>query len=214
MSMSLTQSIAKALLNIKAVGFSPKSPITFKSGIVSPVYVDNRQLIFHPTEWHAVVEGFHTTITKNALEFDVMAGVAVGGVPHSSALAYITDKPSVFIRKEAKGHGKGNRIEGGDVNGKRVLLVEDLVTTGGSSLSGVEALRDSGAIVTDVLAIVSYGFIEAQEAFKNADLRLHTLTNFDTIQDIALSQKLFTSEEAQIIREWFNDPHSWGTKYV
>lgn len=214
MNTNLTQSIAKALLKINAVGFSPKSPVTFKSGIISPVYVDNRQLIYHPMQWHAVVEGFNTIIQDNSLEFDVIAGVAVGGVPHSSALAYITDKPSVFIRKEAKGHGKGNRIEGGDVSGKRVLLVEDLVTTGGSSLSGIEALREADAIVTDVLAIVSYGFTEAKQAFADADLNLNTLTNFDTILDVALEQDLFTADESNIIREWFIDPHNWGTKYA
>jgi len=208
------QSIAKALLKINAVGFSPQSPVTFKSGIISPVYVDNRQLIFHPTEWHSVVEGFHTLAEEQSLDCDVIAGVAVGGVPHSSALAYITASPSVFIRKEAKGHGKGNRIEGGDVKGKRVLLVEDLVTTGGSSLSGVEALRDAGAIITDVLAIVSYGFKESQEAFQHSELTLHTLTNFDTILAEALSQKLFTEAEASKIKEWFDDPHNWGAKYA
>lgn len=208
------QSVARALLNIKAVGFSPKSPITFKSGIVSPVYVDNRQLIFHPNEWHTVVEGFNTILQEQSLAYDVIAGVAVGGVPHSSALAYITDTPSVFIRKEAKGHGKGNRIEGGDVSNKTVLLVEDLVTTGGSSLSGVDALRDAGARVTDVLAIVSYGFTESRQAFADANLNLHTLTNFDTILEIALEQNLFTTDESDIIHDWFNDPHNWGAKYA
>ena len=139
MNLNLMQSIAKALLNINAVGFSPQAPITFKSGIISPVYVDNRQLIFHPTEWHVIIEGFQSLIQAQALAFDVIAGVAVGGVPHSSALAYQLNKPSVFIRKEAKEHGKGKRVEGGDVQDKRVLLIEDLVTTGGSSLSGVRS---------------------------------------------------------------------------
>jgi len=214
MNTSLTQSIAKALLKIKAVGFLPDNPVTFKSGIVSPVYVDNRQLIFHPKEWHTIVEGFNSLIDTESLEFDVIAGVAVGGVPHSSALAYITQKPSVFIRKEAKSHGKGNRIEGGDVDGKRVLLVEDLLTTGGSSLSGVEAIREAGGIVTNILAIVSYGFTEAQQAFDAANLTLHTLTNFETILDIALEQHLFTVTEADIIRDWFDNPHTWGNKYA
>jgi len=208
------QLIAKALLKINAVGFSPKSPVTFKSGIVSPVYVDNRQLIFYPHEWHIVVEGFRTLAQDQSLDYDVIAGVAVGGVPHSSALAYITESPSIFIRKEAKGHGKGNRIEGGNVEGKRILLVEDLVTTGGSSLSGVEALRRAGALVTDVLSIVSYGFEESQKAFQQSELNLHTLTDFDTILDEARSQNLFTGSEADIIREWFDDPHNWGAKYA
>lgn len=214
MKQNLMRSIAKALLNINAVGFSPQSPITFKSGIISPVYVDNRQLIFHPQEWHTIVEGFQSLIELETPEFDVIAGVAVGGVPHSSALAYLLNEPSVFIRKEAKEHGKGNRVEGGNVEGNRVLLVEDLVTTGGSSLSGVEALRESGATVTDMLAIVSYGFTEAQEAFEQTQVNLQTLTNFDIILDVALSENRFSSDEADIIREWFDNPHTWGEKYV
>ncbi len=214
MNMNLMQSIATALLNINAVGFSLHNPITFKSGIISPVYVDNRQLIHHPNEWHAVIEGFQTLIIDKEIVCDVIAGVAVGGVPHSSTLAYLTSTPSVFVRKEAKEHGKGKRVEGGQVDNKKVLLVEDLVTTGGSSLSGVEALRDAGAIMTDALAIVSYGFTEAQEAFSEANLKLHTLTNFDVILDTALSQKRFTNDEADIIREWFDNPHQWGEKYT
>ena len=214
MTLNLKQSIAKALLSINAVGFTLDAPITFKSGIISPVYVDNRQLIFHPSAWHTVIEGFKELILKESLDYDVIAGVAVGGVPHSSSLAYIMNKPSVFVRKEAKEHGKGKRIEGGEVAGKRVLLVEDLVTTGGSSLSGVEALRASDAILTDALAIVSYGFTEADDAFRDANLNLHTLTNFDVVLEIALSENRFSQAESDIIREWFNDPHSWGAKYT
>ena len=148
MSMNTKRSVAKALLDIGAVGFSPAAPITFKSGIRSPVYVDNRALIYHPPAWHVVVEGFKALLDAAGVEFDIIAGVAVGGVPHSSALAYVLRKPSVFVRKEEKAHGKGQRIEGGAVRGKRVLLVEDLVTTGGSSLSAVDALRAAGARVT------------------------------------------------------------------
>jgi len=214
MTLNLKQSIAKALLSINAVGFTLDALVTFKSGIVSPVYVDNRQLIYHPTEWHTVIEGFKELIEKQALNYDVIAGVAVGGVPHSSSLAFIMHKPSIFVRKEAKEHGKGKRIEGGEVAGKRVLLVEDLVTTGTSSLSGVEALRESDAILTDAIAIVSYGFTEATTAFQDANLNLHTLTNFEVILEVALSENRFSHNEANVIREWFDDPHSWGEKYA
>ena len=207
------QSIAKALLDIGAVGFSPNAPITFKSGIVSPVYVDNRQLIYHPAEWHTIIEGFQTAIEALALDYELIAGVAVGGVPHSSALAYIMNTPSIFIRKETKGHGKTRRIEGGAVSQKKVVLLEDLVTTGGSSLSGVCALRDAGAIISDLVAIVSYGFSEADKAFEQAEVKLHTLTDFETLLKAALSRDLFTDAEAGIIRDWFADPHGWGRKY-
>ncbi len=203
------RSIAKALLEIGAIGFSPEAPVTFKSGIHSPVYVDNRSLIYHPDAWRRVIAGFHALVEKRALEFDLIAGVAVGGIPHSSALAYLMGAPSVFIRKESKGHGQGKRIEGGAVAGQRALLVEDLVTTGGSSLSAVEALRADGARVSDLLAIISYGFTEAAEALQCANLRLHTLTDFDTLLDIADENGALGAGQMAIIQDWFAAPYSW-----
>ena len=209
MNSNTKRSIAKALLDIGAVGFAPGAPVTFKSGIVSPVYVDNRTLIYRPDPWRRVVEGFASVIADIGLEFDLIAGVAVGGVPHSSALAYALKKPSVFIRKESKGHGKAQRIEGGAVAGKTVLLVEDLVTTGGSSLSAVAALREAGAIVTDMVAIVSYGFFEARRAFKDAQIELHTLTDFDALLEEALQRGIFGERDEAVLRAWFADPHNW-----
>lgn len=201
--------IARALLEIGAVGFTPSNPITFKSGILSPVYVDNRTLPYHPQQWALIIEGFQALIQQRSLAFDVIAGVAVGGVPHSSALAYSIRRPSVFIRKEAKEHGKGRRIEGGEVSNQHVLLIEDLVTTGGSSLSGVHALREEGAVVTDMLAIVSYGFQEAQRSFAADAVTLHTLTDFDAILHEASALGRFTAHDEALIRNWFSDPYNW-----
>lgn len=209
MTTNTKRYIAKALLDIGAVGFAPGAPITFKSGIVSPVYVDNRMLIYHPQSWRRVIEGFAAAIADSALEFDLIAGVAVGGVPHSSALAYVLKAPSVFIRKESKGHGKSQRIEGGAVAGKTVLLVEDLVTTGGSGLSAVSALREAGARVTDMVAIVSYGFAEARAAFKEGRVKLHTLTDFDALLEGALQRGNLGDRDEAVIRAWLADPHHW-----
>lgn len=203
------RSIARALLEIGAVGFSPQAPNTFKSGIVSPVYVDNRRLIYHPQQWHVIIAGFKSFIESQGLQYDVIAGVAVGGVPHSSALAYLSKKPAIFVRKETKGHGMAQRVEGGDVAGKTVLLLEDLVTTGGSCLSGIDAIRKSGAIVDDVVAIVSYGFAEATSAFTQAGVKLHTLTDLATILDLAQDLGMFSANDAGMIRDWFKNPHSW-----
>ncbi len=210
--MNTKRSVAKALLDIGAVGFSPAAPITFKSGIRSPVYVDNRALIYHPRAWHVVVDGFRALLEAGGVDFDIIAGVAVGGVPHSSALAYILQKPSVFVRKEEKAHGKGQRIEGGDVRGKRVLLVEDLVTTGGSSLSAVDALRTAGARVTDVAAIISYGFSAASNAFASAGLALHTLTEFTAVLDEAQARGALDEAQLAAVRRWFADPYNWESE--
>ena len=209
MNPNTKRSSAKALLDIGAIGFSPDAPITFKSGIQSPVYVDNRQLIYHPTAWHSIIEGFKSLIGARGLEYDLIAGVAVGGVPHSSALAFMLKMPSVFIRKESKGHGRSQRIEGGEVADLRVMLVEDLVTTGGSSLSAVDALRDAGAQITDALAIVSYGFAEAASAFARADLALHTLTDIETLIELAHERGTLNLDQVAVIERWLADPYAW-----
>lgn len=204
------RAVARGLLDIKAVVFTPDAPLTFKSGIQSPVYVDNRRLPFWPEQWRTVIEAMQAYITAAQPAYDIIAGIAAGGVPHSSALAYQLGVPSVFVRKEAKGHGTGSRIEGGDVTGQRVLLVEDLVTTGGSSLAGVDALREAGAVVTDCLCIVTYGFAEARAAFQQAGMTLHPLTPFLTLVDEALGMGHFGPAERDLIAAWMDDPHNWG----
>lgn len=212
MTQTTALEVARALLDIRAVGFSPDAPRKFKSGIISPVYVDNRRLPFHPPQWHTIIDSFAAVIGRQAIASEVIAGVAVGGVPHSAALAYHLKRPSIFIRKEAKGHGNQQRIEGGDVQGLRVILIEDLVTTGGSSLDAVDALRNAGALVDDVLAIVSYGFKQACDAFTAAKIHLHTLTNFDVILTEALDRGIFDHNAELIIRDWFEDAPGWAVR--
>jgi orotate phosphoribosyltransferase len=202
--------IARALLAIEAVGFTPDSPITFKSGLLSPVYIDNRKLIFWPEHWNTIVEGFKQMAVSLGAPFDVIAGIETAGVPHSSVLAYVLQKPSVFVRKQAKEHGTKSRVEGGDVTNRRVLLIEDLVTTGGSSLAGVEALRETGAIVQDCFAITSYGFAMSEQAFKVMDVRLHTLTSFHIIVQEAAKMGRFNRDQLALIEDWLKDPHRWA----
>jgi len=204
--------VAQALLAIGAVGFAPDQPITFKSGILSPVYVDNRRLPFWPAQWRVVINGFRKRLNDAQIVCDVIAGIEAAGIPHSAALGYVLETPSVFVRKQAKEHGTRSRVEGGDVSGRRVVLVEDLVTTGGSSLSGVEALRAAGAVVEDCLAIISYGFAEAVEAFEAAGVTLHMLTSFDVVLDQALEAGHFGAREHEIITDWLRDPRGWADR--
>ncbi len=209
-NIALEEQIARALLEIGAVGFTPHAPITFKSGIKSPVYIDNRQLPYWPNPWRIIIEGFRQLIAAHAIAYDVVAGMETAGIPHSAALSYVLQSPSVFVRKEAKGHGLQNRVEGGEIKGKRVLLVEDLVTTGGSSLFGVEALREAGAVVNDCLCITTYGFEEARQRFAEAKVTLHPLTPFSTIVAEASKQGKFAKEDLAIIEAWMRDPYHWG----
>jgi orotate phosphoribosyltransferase len=208
----IREEVAEALVAANAVVFTPRHPITFKSGIVSPVYVDNRRLPYHPTEWHIVMKHLHRVIDALDLPLDVIAGVATGGIPHSAVVAYNMRKPSVFVRKEDKAHGTGSRIEGGDVSDCRVLLIEDMITTGGSSLSSVAALREAGAIVQDCMAIISYGFSESVEAFTEMGVRLHTLTHFAHAVQAAQQQGMLDKDDIQLVMDWLDDPHNWAKR--
>jgi orotate phosphoribosyltransferase len=208
----LNKDVARALVEIGAVGFTPRQPITFKSGILAPVYVDNRRLIYWPAQWRIIVTALQTHITHNVIEFDVLAGIATGGIPHCSALAYQMGKPSVYIRKESKEHGRASQIEGGSVEGQRVLLVEDMVTTGGSSLAGVTALREAGAQVEHCLAITTYGFPMSRQAFQVAQVQLHPLTDFRTIVDAGLAAGLLEEGDVSLIEDWLNEPHRWAER--
>lgn len=206
---AVQEAVAAALLDIEAVVFAPRNPVTFKSGILSPVYVDNRRLPFHPAQWRTVIDAMQRVIDAHDIQADVIAGIEAAGIPHSAALAYARQVPSVFVRKQAKEHGLRSRVEGGAVDGLRVLLVEDLVTTGGSSLSGVEALREAGAVVEHCLCITSYGFGEAQVAFDEANVRLHVLAPFGTIVAEASRRGQFGQAELAILEEWMRDPRGW-----
>jgi orotate phosphoribosyltransferase len=210
--LNVQSQVARALLQTGAVGFTPHTLITFKSGIVSPVYVDNRRLPFAPDAWRTVIEGFRQMIESEHLTFDILAGIETGGIPHSAALGYVMQKPSVFVRKQAKEHGQRKSVEGGDVAAKIVLLIEDLVTTGGSSLAGVQALRGEGAVVECCLAIVSYGFEQADAAFESAHVRLITLTTFDDIVREGQAVGRFSAEDMSIINGWRRDPMNWTQK--
>ena len=211
--MTTSQTTAQAILDIDAVKIVPE-PIKFKSGILSPVYTDNRIFISHPDQWNTVILNFVELIKEKKLDFHIIAGIETAGIPHSSALAYVLQMPSVFIRKEAKDHGTKKRVEGGSVKCKKVLLIEDLVSTGISSLSGVQALRDEGAIVEDCLVIIQYAFPEAVEAFNKAKVNLYALTTFpDVLKEIKAGTK-YSQEDIKKMEGWLKDPWSWTKKHT
>jgi len=201
--------ISQAILSAGCLGVDPAKPVTFASGLRSPVYVDGRRLLSRPDAWRTVIEACAARIGERGIDAAVIAGVETAGIPHSSALAFHAQLPSVFVRKSPKGHGLGRRVEGGDVSGCRVLLVEDMITTGGSSLSAVEALRAEGAVVTDCLAIVSYGFAEASTRFAQAGVRLHILAPVADLVEQAAADGLIDDAAAATVRAWLADPHGW-----
>jgi len=210
---SRSREIAEALIAIEGVGFRPAAPITFKSGIKSPVYCDNRRFPFWPEQWAKVIHGFEGLIAEREIAVDVVGGVEAAGIPHSAALGFAMRTPSVFIRKELKEHGTKKRVEGGDVTGKRVVLVEDLVTTGGSSIAAIEALRAEGAVVSDCLAIISYDFPEAVHLFAMSGVRLHATTTFPVVLECAVRQGMIDEAGAAMVRDWLDEPRSWAKRH-
>lgn len=206
--MTSCSAAAAALIDAGIVGFAFDSPRTFKSGLIAPVYLDNRKLIFHPQAWHVVIDCLAEMLGELYPERDiVVAGVETAGIPHSSALAFAMRLPTVFVRKEAKGHGLQRRIEGGSVAGRRVVLLEDQITTGESSLSAIAALRAEGADVEACLALTSYGFPAAQARFEQAGVALHVLAPFPVLFERV--RGTLTTEEQASVERWLSDPVRW-----
>ncbi len=197
---------ARLLLEVGALSFNVDEPFTFASGIKSPVYVDCRLLISDVARRKEMVDALAEDI--KAADSDVVAATASAGIPWGSWVAAELDKPLVYVRKKGKGHGKGKRIEG-VVNGS-AAVVEDLVSTGMSSLAAVEALRDAGAKVEDCFCIFAYGMESAVNAFKNAGVQVHTLSDFKTALEAAVGMEYLTSDQAGRALEWLNDPEGWS----
>lgn len=210
MRKTIAKKVAEALVDIRAVGFVVDKPITFKSGIISPMYIDNRKFPSFPKEWRVLLNGFIAKMKEQKTKFDVIAGIETAGIPHSAGIGVLLKKPTVFIRKAVKDHGTKKMVEGGDVKGKRVLLIEDLVTTGGSSLHGVKELRAAGAKVTDCYVIVSYGFPESKKAFAKAKVKLTALTDIDSVMEVAQKRGILDSKDKKAVKEWYGDPWNWG----
>lgn len=205
--------IAEHLININAIEFLLDAPLRLKSGLISPIYVDNRNLIGQPEAWHDVIETLASAIHKHALQFDIIAGVETAGIPHCSALAYRLSLPSIFVRKQPKTHGDKSRIEGRPVEGQRVLLIEDHISTGQSSLDAVAALREAGAIVTDCLSITSFDIEDTRRVFANANVNFYALLPFSRILDVAVAMKNISASQKEMVEQWLADPWPWAAQH-
>lgn len=204
------QKVAKALLKLGAVQLRPDRPFVWTSGIKSPIYCDNRILLSHPKARDKVMEGFLSLIKSEGLKFDALAGIATAGIPHAAILADRLEKPMLYVRASPKTHGKGNRIEGEFRKGDRVLVVEDLVSTGQSSLEAVKALRQAGLKADDCVAIFTYGFPFAKNAFRRERCRLHTLTDLRTLVDVAVEGERIETQDRALIERFARAPQKWA----
>lgn len=196
----MDKKIARWLLKMGAVTLRPSRPFTWASGIKSPIYCDNRLLLSSYKTRSDVIQAFEKLIRKNKIKFEAVAGIATGGIPYAAILADHLKKPMLYVRGQAKAHGKGNQVEGIFKKGASVLVIEDLVSTGMSSLAAVRALRKAGAKVTHCLAIFSYGFPKAQKAFKSARCQLMTLTGLNPLLAVSREMRQITSDEEKLIR--------------
>ena len=201
---------AELLLQINAIKLNPENPFTWASGWRSPIYCDNRLILSFPIIRNYVRDEFAKNIEKQFGKPDVIAGVATGAIGIGILVAESLGLPFVYVRPEAKKHGRQNQVEGFLQKGQNVVVVEDLISTGNSSLMAVEALRNEGANIKGMAAIFTYGFGVAEENFKNANIDLYTLSNYENLLELAVQKQYITEEQQSTLQEWNAIPSTWG----
>jgi orotate phosphoribosyltransferase len=204
------QKVAEFLLQIKAIKLQPNNPFTWASGWKSPIYCDNRITLSHPSIRTYIRQQLSTLIQEEFGSVSVIAGVATAGIPQGVLVAQDLGLPFIYVRAKAKEHGTGNLIEGEFTPGQRVVVVEDLISTGKSSLQAVQALREAGCEVAGLVGIFNYGFDAADENFKNAKCRFLTLSNYSALIEYAAEHNFVSAEDLNILRKWRENPEAWG----
>ncbi|MFK3959358.1 orotate phosphoribosyltransferase [Guptibacillus hwajinpoensis] len=202
------KSIAKALLEIEAVSLQPNNPFTWSSGLLSPIYCDNRLTLSYPKVRKEIAQGLATMVKEKYPEAEVIAGTATAGIPHAAWVSDVLDLPMVYVRGSAKGHGKGNVIEGKVDEGQKVVVIEDLVSTGGSAIDAVKQLQSAGANVLGVAAIFTYGMKKGAVQFAAEGIAWDTLTNFDELLTSAVETGMIEEREVQSLLHWRDNPSS------
>ncbi len=208
---NLEKTIAKHLLQIKAIKLEPANPFTWASGWKSPIYCDNRKTLSYPEIRTYIKQEFAKLIKDNFGKVDVIAGVATAAIAQGALVAEELGLPFVYVRSSKKNHGLENLIEGVVQAGQSVVVVEDLISTGKSSLNAVDALRKAGCNVKGMVAIFTYGFNVAEENFKNANCKLITLCNYNALIDIALETNYISKDNVDTLKLWRKDPGNWKT---
>lgn len=210
METSIDKKLAKALMDIKAVLLRPQEPFTWASGWHSPIYCDNRRILSHPELRAQVAQWLADKAMELYPEAEVVAGVATGAIAHGVLAADRMQKPFVYVRPKPKDHGTGSQIEGELAPGKKVVVIEDLISTGMSSLAAVKALRDAGSQVLGMVAIFTYGFDLAAQRFEEDKVRLDTLSNYSALVDVASETGYISSAAKSLLHEWRENPSEWG----
>lgn len=210
--MNIAQETAKILLQLNAVSLSPLKPFKYASGIVSPVYTDCRVLMAYPDKRKIIRDFYIQAIQDSGVSFDVIAGTATAGIPHAAWIAEALNLPMVYVRGQAKDHGKENLMEGIIKDGQKVIVIEDLVSTGESAINSVKAIKAAGGEISHVFSIITYGMAKAQQNFAESQLQLISLTTFDDVLNQAQKMGMIPPNQAQTVRDWIKNPTEWGKK--
>ncbi len=207
---SVARQIAEYLLEIEAVQINPENPFTWASGWKSPVYCDNRLSLSYPHIRSYIKKALINLIKNRFSGVEAVAGVATAGIPQGALVANDLDLPFLYVRPKPKSHGTTNQIEGKVREGQKIVVVEDLVSTGGSSVQAIHVLREANADVSGLVSIFTYGFLQSYETFKKAKVEFYALTDFDTLLEVALALSYIRSEQLDHLKKWSVDPGNWG----
>ena len=210
--MNAQEKVADILLDIGAVSINPKVPFRYTSGLLSPVYSDLRLLMSYPKERRQVID-YWVKLIKQQGKFDFIAATATAGIPHGAWISEVMDLPMVYVRSEAKKHGKKNQVEGLVKKGKKVVIVEDLISTAKSSIETQKALKKMGARANDIVAIFSYTLPQSNKNLRAAKVRLATLTTFPKLVEQATKNKRLSQTDRAVVLDWLNDSVGWGERY-
>lgn len=208
-NMTRAKIFAEKLLQIKALQINIQQPFTWASGWHSPVYCDNRKALSFPHVRDYIKSELSNAVLDNFPEAEGIAGVATAGIPHGALAADLLRLPFLYVRNKPKGHGLGNQIEGVLTPGQKIVVIEDLVSTGKSSLEAVQALKDAGADVIGLCALFTYGFPQAENAFREANVPLVTLSNYQALMEVAENMQLVSASDRENLQNWRLQPETW-----
>lgn len=210
--MTNEKKVAEQLLSIEAVSLNPTEPFTWASGMKSPIYCDNRITMSYPTVRRDIAKGLAELIKIHYPTVEVIAGTATAGIPHAAWVAELLDLPMVYIRSKAKGHGKGNQIEGRVTPGQKMVVIEDLISTGGSVIEAAQAATSEGVQVLGVAAIFTYELPQGTLNFTENKIRLNTLTTYSALIETAFEKGVIDATEIALLKEWKKDPEHWPSQ--
>ncbi len=208
--MTIAENIAQVVLEIGAVQFNSQQPFIWTSGYKMPIYNDNRLLLSNAKHRALITQGFQDLLKKCAGKVEVIAGTATAGIPHATTLADLLQLPLIYVRPATKTYGMGNRIEGALRKNQRVLVIEDLISTGESAANAVTAVREAGGIVDHCFSIFSYGLVDAADKFKSISCEIHSILNFSELLKIASSTKKLSASDIATLRSWQKSPFEWA----